>query len=47
MPADDYIDMRMLVNSGTDEDGEPNLRPWLQIKDDNPPEPKPDPKKRN
>lgn len=46
MPDDDYIDMRMLVNSGTDEDGEPVLRPWLQIKDDNPPDPKPDQKGR-
>lgn len=37
--CDDEMDTRMLVHSGNDEDGEPNLRPWLQIKDDNPPEP--------
>ena len=33
-------DMRMLVHSSTDADGEPVLKPWLSIKDDNPPEPK-------
>lgn len=47
MSDDDYIDMRMLVNSGNDEDGEPNLRPWLQIKDDNPPERKPHPSRKD
>lgn len=36
---DDEIDMRMLVNSGTDDDGEPNLRPWLSLKDDLPDDP--------
>lgn len=35
---DEEMDTRMLVNSGNDEDGEPNVRPWLSIKDDNPPE---------
>lgn len=34
--ADNEDDTRMLVNSGKDDDGEPNLRPWLSIKDDNP-----------
>lgn len=41
MPDDDEIDTRMLVNSGNDEDGGPNLRPWLSLKDDNPPAPPP------
>ncbi len=39
-PEDSEMDTRMLVNSGNDEDGEPNMRPWLSIKDDNPPEPR-------
>lgn len=35
MPAEEEeIDTRMLVNSGNDEDGEPNLRPWLSLKKD-------------
>ncbi|MEV8439124.1 hypothetical protein AB0425_17255 [Actinosynnema sp. NPDC051121] len=39
MANDDYIDTRLMVHSGTDDDGTPNLRPYLQLKDDNPPPP--------
>ena len=39
MADDDEIDTRLLVNSSTDDDGVPNLRPWLSVKDDNPPDP--------
>ena len=33
---EDEQDMRMLVKSSEDDDGVPNLKPWLEMKDDNP-----------
>lgn len=34
--GDEQIDMRMLVNSGDDEDGEPNLRPLAVVEERQP-----------
>lgn len=38
--GEEEVDTRLLVNSSTDDDGEPVLKPWLSMKNDNPPEPK-------
>jgi hypothetical protein len=43
MASGHEVDMRTLVRSSTDDDGEPNLELWLSINDDNPPEPEPQP----
>jgi hypothetical protein len=31
------VDTRMLVRSSVDDDGEPVQKPWLSLKNDNPP----------
>ncbi|SDK29733.1 hypothetical protein SAMN04488074_10594 [Lentzea albidocapillata subsp. violacea] len=35
--GEEEVDVRLLVHSSTDDDGEPVLSPWLSLKNDNPP----------